>query len=400
MISKLFVALFSFVLLYFAYLGFTTTPVQLGEVDSLTYHIPVAESISRGNFVDLSHIKQGLGYYPAVGEIVLSLFIKLNIPLNLFNVLGLVLLFFGCRHAARVFGLSKITSLVFATTFSLLPTVLRLVLTQTIDIWLAVFFLWSLSLLQKPRQSVSYFLKIGFSLGLLVGVKYSGILLTLALLVVYSRKLFSVLTTRRIIVFSIPFFILGLSWYVRNWIVAGNPIYPVAFLNLQADPNFHATDWTSIKVLFEPGGFWLMTQALVSEYLFWSLAPLLAILISFYSKIKKRKELLKNLMPLVVLAVINFIIFLPQPSLFNAQIVVSNMRFVYPAMIPLMLFMFLVAKRLRILKEIAIIALLSSISVLPQLEYMPKLVIVWLIVIATIFVAPQKILKLLNIRKA
>jgi hypothetical protein len=105
-------------------------------------------------------------------------------------------------------------------------------------------------------------------------------------------------------------------------------------------------------------------------------------------------------MPLVVLAVINFIIFLPQPSLFNAQIVVSNMRFVYPAMIPLMLFMFLVAKRLRILKEIAIIALLSSISVLPQLEYMPKLVIVWLIVIATIFVAPQKILKLLNIRKA
>jgi membrane-associated HD superfamily phosphohydrolase len=182
--------------------------------------------------------------------------------------------------------------------------------------------------------------------------------------------------------------------------MTGNPIYPVAFLNWQADPNFHATDWTSIKVFLEPGGIWLMIQALISEYLFWSLAPLLVILISFYSKIKKRKELLKDLIPLVVLVVINFIIFLPQPSLPDAQIVISNMRFVYPVMIPLMLFIFLIAKRLRILKEIAIIALLSSISVLSQLEYRPKLVIVWLIIITIIFIAPQKILKLLNIRKA
>ena len=391
MISKLFTALFFFVLLYFAYLGFTTTPVQLGEVDSLTYHIPIAESISRGNFVDLSHIKHGLGYYPAAGEIILSLFIKLNIPLGLFNVLGLILLFFSCRHAAKVFGLSKTTSLVFATTFSLLPTVLRLVLTQTIDIWLAVFFLWSLSLLQKPKRSVLYFLKIGFSLGLLVGVKYSGILLALALLVVYSRKLFTVLNTRRIIAFLVPFFVLGLSWYVRNWMITGNPIYPVAFLDWQTDPNFHATDWTSIKVFFEPGGIWLMIQALISEYLFWSLMPLFVMLISFYSKIKKRKKLFKDLRSLIVLAVVNFIIFLPQPSLPDAQIVVSNMRFVYPVMIPLMLFVFLIAKRLRMLKEITIIALLSSISVLPQLEYRPKLVIVWLIFIVAFVVKQKKV---------
>lgn len=384
--SKLFVALFLFVLLYFTHLAVTTTPVQLGEVDSLTYHIPIAESISRANFVDLSHIKQGLGYYPAVGETILSLFVKLNIPLNLFNVLGIMLLFFSCRLTARVFGLSKTTSLVFATTFSLLPTVLRLVLTQTIDIWLAVFFLWSLSLLQKPKRSVLYFLKIGSSLGLLVGVKYSGILLALALLVVYLRKLFVLLTVRKIIAFSIPFFIFGLSWYVRNWVLTGNPIYPVAFLNWQADANFHATDWTSIKVFLEPGGIWLMIQALISEYLFWSLAPLLIILISFYSKIKKRKELFKDLRPLIVLAVINIIIFLPQPSLPDAQIVVSNMRFVYPVMIPLVLLMFLIAKRLRILKEITFIALLSSISVLPQLDYRPKIVIVWLIFIASLLI--------------
>lgn len=394
--SKLFVALFSFVLLYFAYLAVTITPVQLGELDSLTYHIPIAESISRGNFVDLSHIKQGLGYYPAVGEIILSLFVKFNIPLNLFNVLGLILLFLGCRHTAGVFGLNKMTSLVFATTFSLLPTVLRLVLTQTIDIWLAVFFLWSLSLLQKPKRSGLYFLKIGFTLGLLAGVKYSGILLVLILLVVYSRKLFTVLTTRRFIAFSIPFLILGLSWYVRNWMITGNPIYPVAFLNWQADSNFHATDWTSVKVLFEPGGIWLMIQALISEFLFWSLVPLLVILFSFYSKIKKQKDLLKDLRPLIILAVINFIIFLPQPSLFDAQIVVSNMRFVYPVMIPLMLSMFLIAKKLRILKEITFIALLSSISVLPQLEYMPKLVIVWLIFIVILFVKQKKMLYIIT----
>lgn len=390
MISKLFVALFSFVLLYFAYLAVTTTPVQLGEVDSLTYHIPIAEGISRGNFVGLSHIKQGLGYYPAVGETILSLFIKFNIPLNLFNVLGLVLLFFCCRFTARVFGLSREASLVFATAFSLLPTVLRLVLTQTIDIWLAVFFLCSLSLLQKPKRSISYFLKIGFSLGLLVGVKYSGILLMLAFSIVYLRKVLPMLTVKRLIAFFVPFSILGFTWYARNWIITGNPIYPVAFLNWQTDPGFHATDWTSIKVLLEPGGVWLMIQSLISEYLLWSLTPLIVVLVYYYSKIKKRGELLKDLIPLAVLAVINFFIFLPQPSLPDAQIVVSNMRFVYPVMIPLMLFVFVVAKRLRIFKELAIVALLSSISVLPQLDYRPKLIIVWLIFIIALFIKQKR----------
>ena len=371
-------------------MGFTTTPVQLGEVDSLTYHIPIAESISRGDFTNLSYIKQGLGYYPAVGETMLSLFVKFNIPLNLFNVLGLVLLFFCCRFTARTFGLSKMASLVFAATFSLLPTVLRLILTQTIDIWLAVFFLCSLSLLQKPKRSISYFLKIGFSLGLLVGVKYSGILLMLALLVVYSRKVLSMFTVRRFVAFFVPFFILGLSWYVRNWIITGNPIYPVAFLGWQAHPDFHATDWTSVKVFLEPGGAWLMIQAVISEYLFWSLAPLIVMLVSYYSKIKKQEELLKDLIPLVVLAVINFIIFLPQPSLPDMQIVVSNMRFVYPVMIPLMLFVFIIAKRLRIIKELTIVALLSSISVLPQLDYKPKLIIVWIMFVIVIIIKQKR----------
>ncbi len=399
MISKLFIALFSFVLLYFAYLAVTTTPILLGEVDSLTYHIPMAEAFAEGNFKDLFYIPRGLGYYPGVGEIILSLFIKLNIPLGLFNVLGLVLLFFGCKLTARVFGLGRGASLAFATTFSLLPTVLRLVLTQTIDIWLAVFFLFSLSLLQKPKRSISYFLKIGFSLGFLVGVKYSGILLMLALSAVYLRKVLPMLTARRFIAFFVPFVILGFTWYARNWIITGNPIYPVAFLDWQADPNFHATDWTSIKVFLEPGGVWLMIQSLISEYLFWSLAPLLVVLIYYYSKIKKQRELLKDLMPLVVLAVINFFIFLPQPSLPDMQIVISNMRFVYPVMIPIMLFVFVVAKRLGILKELTIVALLSSISVLPQFDYRPKLIIAWLIFVGITLAVPQKILKLLNIRK-
>lgn len=42
--SKLFVAVFTFVLLYFAYFVVTTSLVQLEKVDSLRYHIPMAET--------------------------------------------------------------------------------------------------------------------------------------------------------------------------------------------------------------------------------------------------------------------------------------------------------------------------------------------------------------------
>lgn len=386
--AKIAPALFLFFLLYFTYLGITTTPEQIGETDSLVYHIPLAQSFSEGDFFNLSDISAGLGYYPGIGESILAIFIKLGIPLNLFNVLGLVLLFYASKKTARMFGLNRGSSLIFASAVGLLPTVIRLLPAQTIDIWLAVFFLWSLILLVKPRAENAYFIQLGILFGLLVGVKYSGILYAIALILVFGRRLVPYLSTSRVVLFFMLLSTLGLSWYFRNYFLTGNPFYPVSIFLFPGNEAFIASEWVIANTIFTYSeGLRLMSQAFVSEYLIWSLSPLIVLVLFIFHR--GNKEIItKKMKNLVYLGVLNFIIWLPQPSGPGIQLATSNYRFTYPAMIPIMLVVFTLAGKLEKLPIVHLLAILSAISVLPQLSYRPKLVLLWLttlVLIALVF---------------
>ena len=74
-VGKIAFSLFIFILLYFSFQALTTTPIDTNDVDSLRYHIPIAESIADGQLLSPPILKRGLGYYPAVGESILALFI-------------------------------------------------------------------------------------------------------------------------------------------------------------------------------------------------------------------------------------------------------------------------------------------------------------------------------------
>ncbi len=385
MVAKLAGALFSFVLLYYAYLGITTTPIKIAEVDSLTYHIPIAQNFSRGEFLNMFNIQQGLGFYPGVGEGILSLFLRIGIPLNLFNVLALVTLFFINKKLGRAFGLGKDSSFVFAVSLCLLPTVLRLVPTQTIDIWLAIFFLSSLYLLVKPQKKTVYFFKLGLALGLLTGVKYSGILSTGVLLIIFLRNIYPLLNLKKLVAFSVPFSFFGLFWFVRNYLITGNPFYPIAMFGLAGHPDFFATDWSVSRTLFSYSeGIWFTIQAMISEYLIWSLAPLAIFLLALSNRLGKLKgklQIFRETGPLIFLGLMNFLVYLPQPSWSGYQVTVSNIRFTYPIIFPLILVVFLIAKRLGIIRKLQALALLSSMAVLSQLAYHPKLILIWLLLL-------------------
>src|SRR4029079_8684789 len=136
---------------------------------------------------------------------------------------------------SRRFGLEKNLSIVFGVSIVTLYTMFRWVNTQIIDIWLVMWFMLALGFLQKPEKTLRYFLFLGISLGMLVGSKYTGPIFTLVLAIFYFMRVWKVVNIQRIIVFLIPFVFLGSLWYLRNYLIAGNPLYPQPFLFFKSD---------------------------------------------------------------------------------------------------------------------------------------------------------------------
>lgn len=364
--------IFAFIVIYFLYIGLISTPKIINESDSLDYHIPIAQNITWGNFTQLQGITQGLGFYPAVGETILALFILLHIPLGFYNVLALFLLYLVASRLGIKAGLNKIESQIFSFSICFLPAIIRLIPNQTVDIWLLLFFLVALNLLIKIENKFGYFLKLGCFSGLLIGTKYSGILLALALgLVFFNKKIL----TRKIFVAVMPILILGFSWYFRNYIVTGNPFYPVPLFGFIGDLNFKSQTWTGVSVISTGSGILFILQAFISEFLIWGIGPLYLLYLRVIKKIKFTSLSLK----LIVLATLLFGVFLFEPSWPNIQVTQSNMRFLLPATASLILTLFIIAKSLGKSDILAIIAVVSSIGVLPLLNYYPKLMVISLI---------------------
>lgn len=368
-LSKIFISIFIFVIIYFSYNAFTTTPTLINESDSIAYHIPIAESILKGDIFNPPDLVHELGYYPAVGETVLSFLMLFNIPLGLFNVLAIIILYLALNKLSTEYGISKYASKVFSVSIIFLNSIVRLIPNQTIDIWLLIFF--SLSLLfikQFENNKLKKYLPLGISLGLLVGVKYSGLIYLLVLALVYFKVIFNKITLKNFILLSIPILIIGGFWYFRNYLLTGNPFYPISILGFRGSSDFQLIE--TYKPLLTVGGILIFIEALISEYLIWVLIPIFLVVLK--SKINKN---------LIYLAFLNFIPFLIFPSDFSRQIITSNMRFLYVVIVPLILLVFTSIKNTIYERFFYFLILLSFVSVLPQLNYYPKLILMWLIIV-------------------
>ncbi len=123
--------LFIFVLLSLTYAALTTKAVEL---DSVAYHIPLAEKILNGTVFNKAALSSPFHYYPAASELVLSVLIFFHLPPNLFNIFGLLFLGGG------VYMLSKRVDIVLASLF--LPVWFRIITTQSVDVWLIAYIIY------------------------------------------------------------------------------------------------------------------------------------------------------------------------------------------------------------------------------------------------------------------
>lgn len=376
-----------FIFLSYLYQG-VIIPPPLG--DSHDYHMPIGQYYLTGQIFNIPKDANPYIHFPGASEIILSPFILFHIPVNWFCLLGWVVLFYLLKKLGEHFGLGSEMSMMYALAFTSTVSVLRQINTQSIDMWMGVWFVLLVLLLEKPKKTLKYFFFLGVTFGMLVGSKYTGPFYMLMLLVVYGMRLIKFINWSRILAFVIPFLLIGVSWYVRNFLAWGNPLYPIPFFIFPGKPHMESiADFILWKELLR--GHWaIIFTALVSEYLMWGLSFILFLGL-FFKNLKKKfiDEKTSRIFFLGFLLVISsFFMYSFKPTEYHY--VVSNMRYMFPLIIMLILSMFMMAKKYKLEKEIALVALFNAIAGVSYIIYHPKLIIIFFAISAVVYVKASK----------
>jgi len=210
------------------------------DMDGLVYHmVSAAGWIQDGRIHELPyHIWSNV--YPHNTELVstwLLLFLKSDTFID-----GLQLIFcFGGMLAtagiAKHIGLSKVNAVISGMLFLLTPIVLVQCRTTYIDVAFASMFLISFYFLlrfESERKMVDLFLSAlaaGFTLGMKYSaLPYTGMVLLILILILLrellGRRIGSSGFLQGIVLILLPVFVLGTVWYMRNWVLYGNPFHP------------------------------------------------------------------------------------------------------------------------------------------------------------------------------
>lgn len=374
LLSFLAIAIFIFLLSVNFITGINTSP---SEGDSINYHIPIAENLISGNFIFQKGVVNIERWYPGSSEILLSLFILLKIPLNLFNVFSIFILFLVLYKFGQGFLKEKYYSLIFASAVASTYGIFRLVHTQNIDIWIAIYFISLLILLENPKKTFKYFFSIGLLSGMLIGSKYTGLLYFLILFIVYVKELINYLSFKRLIIFLIPFSLFGLFWYLRNFLLTGSPVYPQSVLFFKGLEGWQS--YLSVplwKAIIETPN--LMFNAFIQELEFW---PFIFILIPIFliMKNKHRKNLenykkINKLLKVSILIALVYL-FLPYDSKYLGMVLTMRYIFNLFSILTLIVFIFFQIYKNQIV--IAILAIANSLIIFTH-PYHPKLTFLYM----------------------
>jgi len=208
---------------------------------------------------------------------------------------------------------------------------------------------------------------------MLIGTKFTAFYYLIILTIFYGGRLLPLLSFKKIIIFLVPFSILGLSWYIRNFILFHNPFYPLYFLGLPFTINFDKQIWNVF--LGYPKD---MLDAFFGEYKIWVFSIIFVIfsLVRGFNNSQGKYLLNFEKYKLEIVCLSCFLVFLISPTDTKTWIMVSSMRYSYATFILAILIVFLYCKKIRKLDWLFLCSITSMIMV-TSFNYYPKLVFIY-----------------------
>ena len=248
-------------------------------VDDLTYHLPAIFEYIQSHEIRLLPVALRPHFaFPENAELLFlwpMVFVRNVRMVSGLNVLFVFMSVLTLHGLLRHFEISRRDALFASMLYAFCPAVLMQAGVNYIDIIVSLFVLLALycACLFSAFRKISYLYVSGLTVGLLLGMKYTAILLVLPLQLLIIPPLFR-LKLRHAVVYALPVVILSGWWYLRNYMVLNDPFYPLNFLgplfgersavNLMDNVTVNLRQWTSqyfiddIGVGSYDGGFGLV----------------------------------------------------------------------------------------------------------------------------------------------
>lgn len=203
------------------------------ETDSIAYHLPfVVEWIKTGDLLTpyYSAFASPISHYPSNYELLDLWFMipfRNDFFVNLINFPLLILFGTTVYNICRQLKASPNIAVAATALLIYMPVFLRQAGTPLVDLFFSLTFVLAIYFLLEIRANKNDYaphIFFGLALGLFIGTKYLGIVfgvLPVLLFFIFAKKwlpLFAGLITTTIT---------GAFFYIRNWLDAGNPLFPV-----------------------------------------------------------------------------------------------------------------------------------------------------------------------------
>ncbi len=234
-IQKSSIPLLSVWLFFFIVVGFFFSSLPLTEIDSLAYHLPiVTQFIKTQGLWDIFHagFVGPNTYFPGNHEVFSAFFTALtgNFSFNFVTtMLGLVLFCaaLGDMTRKKIINRWAIFSSVIAV--ASIPFLFQQLLNYQVDLFLFTLFGTTVAYLIASlfNNDIKDLGKSFLALGLVLGTKYNGVAQAVILIPLFLLAAVRFRTMWRVTLwFPLLTFLTGGFFYIRNFILTNNPIYP------------------------------------------------------------------------------------------------------------------------------------------------------------------------------
>ena len=216
--------------------------------DALWYHLPMAGYIMQSGAIQENHtpwfIDQFINIFPKNIELFFVwniIFLKNAIIADLSQMLFTLMGVLTIYSMALKLKIKETYALYSSLLFFFTPIMILQSTTNYVDVAISVLFLITVNfLISKPeghdgdKKGEVYFrrwplLLSGIAAGILLGSKGSGPLFIAVLsLAILSRIFIKRFNLRPcLLYFLLPALLFGSYWYIKNWVLYGNPVYPM-----------------------------------------------------------------------------------------------------------------------------------------------------------------------------